>query len=154
MAPRLSEEELAAGLGALGGTVHDLRRLSGGASRVTSAFELLTADGGTRPLILQMDRGGAQKGRVRMEAALLRAAAAAGVPVPAVVALGDGSELGATWLVVQRLAGETIPRKILRDDEWAAARAGVDHPGRARPGRHPHHRPGVRRRPAAGRPAG
>jgi aminoglycoside phosphotransferase (APT) family kinase protein len=134
MAPRLSNarpsnEELAAGLGrALGGTVRDLRRLSGGASRVTSAFEL-AADGVTRPLIVQMDRGGAQPGRVRMEAALLRAAKAAGVPVPGVVALGDGdrdrSELGTSWLVVQRLAGETIPRKILRDDAWAAARAAL-----------------------------
>jgi aminoglycoside phosphotransferase (APT) family kinase protein len=126
MAPRLSSEELAAGLGrALGGTVRDLRRLSGGASRVTSAFELEAA-GATRPLILQMDRAkSAQKGRVRMEAALLRAAASAGVPVPAVMALGDGSELGASWLVVERMEGETIPRKVLRDAEWAAARAAL-----------------------------
>ncbi len=137
MGPGLSTDELAAALGhRLGGTVRDLRRLSGGASRVTSAFDLQTANGdGMSPLILQMDRGGtAQKGRVRMEAALLRAAAKAGVPVPAVVALGEGdgdSEgdgdglgdgLGTSWLVVQRLEGETIPRKILRDDEWAAAR--------------------------------
>jgi aminoglycoside phosphotransferase (APT) family kinase protein len=126
MAPRLSDEELAAGLGrALGGTVRDLRRLSGGASRITSAFDL-DAGGATRPLILQMDRGeSAQTGRVRMEATLLRAAAVVGVPVPAVVAVGDGSELGASWLVVERLAGETIPRKILRDDEWTAARAAL-----------------------------
>jgi aminoglycoside phosphotransferase (APT) family kinase protein len=123
MAPRLSEEELVAALGRqLGGTVRDLRRLSGGASRVTSAFDLLTGGGGTRPLILQMDRGASQKGRARLEGALLRAAAAAGVPVPAVVALGEGDELGANWLVVQRLEGETIPRKILRDEEWATAR--------------------------------
>ena len=41
MAPRLSSEEVAAALGRrLGGTVRGLRRLSGGASRVTSAFEL------------------------------------------------------------------------------------------------------------------
>ena len=38
---RLSGEELATALGThLGGTVRDLQRLSGGASRVTSAFEL------------------------------------------------------------------------------------------------------------------
>jgi aminoglycoside phosphotransferase (APT) family kinase protein len=127
MSSRLSNEELAEGLGrALGGTVHGLRRLSGGASRVTSAFELETDDGLMRPLILQMDRGqSAQKGRVGMEAALLRAAAAAGVPVPAVVTLGDGTELGASWLVVERLEGETIPRKVLRDAEWAVARAAL-----------------------------
>jgi aminoglycoside phosphotransferase (APT) family kinase protein len=125
MAPRLSSDEVSAALGRrLGGTVRGLRRLSGGASRVTSAFELDTPDGAARPLIVQMDRsGGAPRGRVRMEGALLRAAAAAGVPEPAVVAVGEGDELGASWLVVERLEGETIPRKILRDDEWAAARA-------------------------------
>jgi len=124
MAPRLSSEELATALGRrLGGSVHDLRRLSGGASRVTSAFELDTDDGATRALIVQMDRGGtAPSGRVWTEEALLRAAAGAGVPVPGVIALGERDELGASWLVVERLEGETIPRKILRDDEWAAAR--------------------------------
>jgi len=124
MAPRLSSDEVSAALGRrLGGSVHDLRRLSGGASRVTSAFELDTDDGATRALIVQMDRGGtAPSGRVRTEEALLRAAAGAGVPVPGVIALGERDELGASWLVVERLEGETIPRKILRDDEWAAAR--------------------------------
>jgi aminoglycoside phosphotransferase (APT) family kinase protein len=124
MAPRLSSEELTAALGRrLGGRVHDLRRLSGGASRVTSAFELDTEDGARRPLIVQMDRGGtAPSGRVRMEGALLRAAAGAGAPVPGVIALGEGDEFGASWLVVERLEGETIPRKILRDEVWAAAR--------------------------------
>jgi aminoglycoside phosphotransferase (APT) family kinase protein len=123
MVPRLSSEELAAALGRrLGGRVRDLRRLSGGASRVTSAFEL-DSDEVTRPLIVQLDRGGAApSGRVRMEGALLRAAAGAGVPVPGVVALGERDELGTSWLVVERLDGETIPRKILRDDQWAAAR--------------------------------
>jgi aminoglycoside phosphotransferase (APT) family kinase protein len=124
MVPRLSSAELTAALGRrLGGRVHDLRRLSGGASRVTSAFELDTDDGAGRPLIVQMDRAGtAPSGRVRTEGALLRAAAGAGAPVPGVIALGEGDELGASWLVVERLEGETIPRKILRDDEWAAAR--------------------------------
>ena len=71
-----------------------------------------------------MDRGdiGAQSGKVRMERSLLQAAHAAGVPVPAVVAMGVGDDLGADWLVVERLEGETIPRKILRDAEWAGAR--------------------------------
>jgi aminoglycoside phosphotransferase (APT) family kinase protein len=45
--------------------------------------------------------------------------------VPAVVALGDDTTLGASWLVVERLEGETIPRKVLRDDEWAGARAAL-----------------------------
>jgi len=50
------------------------------------------------------------------EAALLRAAAAAGVPVPEVVADGDD------FLVMEWLDGETIPRRILRDDAYADAR--------------------------------
>jgi aminoglycoside phosphotransferase (APT) family kinase protein len=59
-----------------------------------------------------------------LEAELLGAALRAGVPVPRVVATGDGVADGmrAGWLVVERLEGETIPRKILRDDEWAGAR--------------------------------
>ena len=66
----------------------------------------------------------AQGGRADAEAALLRAAHDAGVPVPSVVAVGDGLDdgLGAGWLVVERLEGETIPRKILRDPEWSSAR--------------------------------
>ena len=58
---------------------------------------------------------------------------------------------GADWLVVERLEGETIPRKILRDAEWAAARARAHGPVRPRAGRHPHHRPG-RDRAASRRP--
>src|SRR5271169_5748685 len=100
MASGLGKEELAVVLGRrLGGTVRGLRRLSGGASRVTSAFELELAGGALRPLILQMDRGdgASDGGKVRMERALLEAASAAGVPVPAVVAMGVGDDLGADW---------------------------------------------------------
>jgi aminoglycoside phosphotransferase (APT) family kinase protein len=127
MARRLSGDELAAALGArLGGTVRDLRRLSGGASRVTSAFDLEPEAGrGVQPLILQVDRGSGGDtggGKARLERALLEAARAAGVPVPAVVAVGERDDIGLAWLVVERLEGETIPRKILRDPEWAEAR--------------------------------
>jgi aminoglycoside phosphotransferase (APT) family kinase protein len=131
VSPRSSSDELAAALGArLGGTVQRLRRLSGGASRVTSSFDLETAGGDTRPLILQMDRSGGAPGRAkaRLEHALLRAAGDVGVPVPAVVAAPDfdgpdaDDALGGAWLVVERLEGETIPRKILRDPEYDLAR--------------------------------
>src|SRR5690606_13067436 len=56
------------------------------------------------------------------EAALLRAARSGGVPVAAVVVADDGPALGSPAMVVERLDGETIPRKLLRDDEWATAR--------------------------------
>jgi aminoglycoside phosphotransferase (APT) family kinase protein len=131
----LNSDELAAALGArLGGSVDGLRRLSGGASRSTSAFDLAVTGQDTRPLVLQLDRSKgpatqaqaqAQGQRAQMEATLLRAAQANGVPVPTVVALGEDDGLGAAWLVVERLEGETIPRKILRDPVWADARAAL-----------------------------
>ena len=52
-----------------------------------------------------------------LEAAVLRAAGAVGVPVAAVVANGDD------WMVVEHLEGETIARRILRDEAYAAARS-------------------------------
>src|SRR3954454_6445913 len=51
-----------------------------------------------------------------LEASLLRAAEAAGVPVPDVVAAADD------LIVVRRLSGETLARRILRDDTYAKAR--------------------------------
>ncbi len=117
---------LAGALGVEPGAVTGLRRLSGGASRETWSFD---ADG--RPLILQRERpGGMRTAGMGTEAALLRAAADQGVPVPGVVvtdadvpapASEDGG-LGAAWMVVDRVDGETIARKILRDDAYAAAR--------------------------------
>jgi aminoglycoside phosphotransferase (APT) family kinase protein len=119
-------DEVSAVIGrALGGTVVGLQRLSGGASRITSSFDLAVADGTVHPLILQQDRGDRMVpgGRVQIEAALLREARAAGVPVARVVVAGGTSGLPPGWLVVDRLEGETIPRKILRDSEWSGARA-------------------------------
>ncbi|MGD0394714.1 MAG: phosphotransferase family protein [Acidimicrobiales bacterium] len=119
---------------ALGGRVASLRRLSGGASRVTSAFDLETPSGTVRELILQQVRaaGPAPRPDIRMEAGLLRAARGVGVPVPDVVAAGTADGLPPGWLVVERLAGETIPRRILRDEGLAAVRpALVDQTARA-----------------------
>ncbi len=108
----------------LGGRVSELRRLTGGASRVTSSFDLTTAEGETQGLILQQYRSGGLSSpeQVHCEVALLRAAHDAGVPTPRVVATGVNDETSSSWLVVERLTGETIPRKILRDAEWALAR--------------------------------
>jgi aminoglycoside phosphotransferase (APT) family kinase protein len=120
-----SRDEVAAALGqALGGSVSDLKRLSGGASRITSSFDLEADDGSIRQLILQEERGhGLVPGsRVPIEAMLLRAADDLGVPVPHVVVAGAEGGLDPGWLVVERIDGETIPRKLLRDPQWAAAR--------------------------------
>jgi aminoglycoside phosphotransferase (APT) family kinase protein len=126
------DSELTSGLEALlaahgtKGRVEGLVRLSGGASRETYAFDLVTDDG-TRPLILQRVRQGSLDTGpgIRGEAALLRLAEDQGVPVPTVVADDDGTHVGAPALVAERLEGETIARKLLRDDEWAEARSRI-----------------------------
>jgi aminoglycoside phosphotransferase (APT) family kinase protein len=106
----------------LGGdvTIEGLRRLSGGASRVTSSFEAVAPDGSRRPLVIQQVRsgGGGSGPGMAVEVAALRTAAAAGVPVPRVEAVGEG----ASFVVLEHVEGETIARKILRDDEYAGAR--------------------------------
>jgi aminoglycoside phosphotransferase (APT) family kinase protein len=124
---------------ALGGRVARVRRLTGGASRVTSAFDLETPSGEVRALIVQRVRarivpaeGSAQSPDVQVEACLLRAAREAGVPVPRVVAAGADDGLLPGWLVVERLEGETIPRRILRDEVFVTARPALtDQAGRA-----------------------
>jgi len=99
--------------------VQDLRRLTGGASRETWSF----AAAGER-FVLQRERAGSPRtGAMAVEAALLRAAADAGVPAAGLVsASGDGAALGAGHLVSRFVDGETIARKILRDEEFATAR--------------------------------
>jgi aminoglycoside phosphotransferase (APT) family kinase protein len=102
--------------------VDGLRRLSGGASRESWSFDVVVGDR-RHELVLRRDPGSnlGQSERAT-EYRLLEAAAAAGVPVPTVRFLLDPEdELGAGF-VMDRIEGETIPRRILRDDEYAGAR--------------------------------
>jgi aminoglycoside phosphotransferase (APT) family kinase protein len=100
-------------------TVGNLRALTGGASRGTWAFDARTASG-TRPLIL---RSGAPDGihaGMELEARVQASAARAGAPVPRVLVADDSAAaLGNPFLICDAVAGETIPRKILRglDDD-------------------------------------
>ncbi len=112
----MDEAAVAALLGD-GTRLENVRRLSAGASRAMWSVDAVRADGSVEPLIVGTDpRRGSRFTAPVPEAALLRAAADAGVPVPRVVAEDD------EYLVVERIEGETIPRKILRDDEFASAR--------------------------------
>jgi len=102
--------------------IRDLKLLTGGASRQTWSFDAVV-DGETHPLILRMDpRRGPNYMARATEYALLAAAHEAGVPVPGVVSIGDDS-LGAPGFIMERVEGETIARRLLRDDEYATARA-------------------------------
>ena len=100
-----------------------LRRLSGGASRETWSFDAVAADGEVQPLVLRRDPG-AHSGQSdrSTEYTLLRAAAAAGVPVPRVRHLLTESDGLGQGFVMDRVDGETIARRILRDDAYASAR--------------------------------
>jgi aminoglycoside phosphotransferase (APT) family kinase protein len=101
--------------------------LSGGASRQTWGFQVHGGDGRSRELVLRTGRPGATgDGRpsgpagglnagLELEAASQRAAAAAGMPVPAVLcASDDPGALGCGYLISARVPGETIPRRVLR----------------------------------------
>jgi aminoglycoside phosphotransferase (APT) family kinase protein len=116
---------LSAALGRIWGApvaVERLERLSGGASRETWAFTALR-DGEAVPLVLRRDPPGARRVGMAREARVLRAAAEAGVPVPPVVLWSDDPEvLGSSGIVMARVEGETIPRRILREPEFAEAR--------------------------------
>ena len=91
-------------------TVGRLRRLSGGASRETYLCE----DARRGPLILQCEHAGKPTGEPPGQAALLEAAATAGVPVASVVAHGrDDPVLGAAWTLVESLAGTSDPALIV-----------------------------------------
>jgi aminoglycoside phosphotransferase (APT) family kinase protein len=105
--------------------VDDLRQLSGGASRETWSFAAVDSSGERRSLILQRQRPGSERD-ITVEAGVVRAAGAAGVPVAGVVAASaDPDVLGAPFMVVTAVRGETIARRILRDDEFVAARVAL-----------------------------
>jgi aminoglycoside phosphotransferase (APT) family kinase protein len=108
------------------GEIVDARRLSGGASRETWSFDVLRPDGSRLPRILQRTRRGTGASLpMTTEADLLRAARAAGVPCPEVISSGAAEPLDGPWMLVDRVEGETIARRILRDDRHAAARSAL-----------------------------
>ncbi|MFI6597568.1 phosphotransferase family protein [Nonomuraea sp. NPDC050536] len=93
-------------------------RLPGGASRETWSVDAV-ADGTVHKLVLRLDSPGAalEAGSgLAAEARLMRAAEQAGVPVPRIVAAAE------PYILMERVAGETIPRRILRDDAYREAR--------------------------------
>jgi len=118
------EDALNALAPALGGiAITGLRRLSGGASQETWAFSL---DDG-RPLILRRRPDGAKSVTgsatpLATEAASIRAAAKQGALVPQVLAVCDPDSAVGEAYVMGAVEGETLGKRIARDDNFAAIR--------------------------------
>jgi aminoglycoside phosphotransferase (APT) family kinase protein len=113
--------------------VADLQTLTAGANKGTWAFRAATADGAADFILQRQAPSGAPDPDAgpddwvphldgREEFQVMLAAQAADVPVPRVrhiLAPGDGLGEGA---VTERVDGETIPARVLRDPALAAAR--------------------------------
>lgn len=119
-----------AGMDATG--VHALMPLSGGANKENWSFILSCADGATHRLVLRREPADARfasKGMATVagEAAVIRVAAAAGVPVPEVMfELPPDSPAGDGY-VMRRVVGETYGGRVLKLPELADVREGLAH---------------------------
>jgi aminoglycoside phosphotransferase (APT) family kinase protein len=123
----MDEPGLAAALrDALGAAaIEGLTRLSGGASRETWSFDAVGAGGSRAELVLRRDPAGrpGEPGAMSREARVIGRARAAGLAVPEVLLSTDEPGLwGTAGLVMRRVAGETIARRILRDATYRQAR--------------------------------
>jgi aminoglycoside phosphotransferase (APT) family kinase protein len=106
--------------------VASVAKLSGGASQETWSFDIVHADGVTGAILRRAPPGyGASPGRAAgldAEATLMQLAHDAGLPSPRVMhVLTPEDQLG-TGFIMTRIEGETIARKILRDEQFAKAR--------------------------------
>jgi aminoglycoside phosphotransferase (APT) family kinase protein len=125
-------QEIAEALGrlaprlALGGTeVAGLVQLSGGASLQTFAFDVVTPQGPV-PLILRRRPvplpETSSSVPLSAEAALIRAAGANGAPVAPVVLVAAPEDGLGEALVMGRVEGETLGRRIVRGERFEAVR--------------------------------
>ncbi|MFA7386437.1 MAG: phosphotransferase family protein [Thiohalobacteraceae bacterium] len=110
------------------GEVRGLRRLTGGATKQTWAFDWV-AGGMQQPLILQQShgqgapQGGAPKLSATQDAALMVAARAGGVLAPVVRAVLQPQDRLGEGYITEFVTGETLGRRVVRDETFASARA-------------------------------
>ena len=106
--------------------VAELVRLSGGASQETWSFRLTGP--AARPLILRRRPPAARPGKDELplatEAALIRLAAARGVPEPRVLHVLTPEDGAGEGFIMNRVEGETIGPKILKAPQLESARDG------------------------------
>ncbi len=125
LAAALVEAARAGGVSAA--SIEGLRRLSGGASKQSWAFDLLGEDGRVVPLVLRLEPSASRFDNVETvnvvaEARVLRAARAGGVLAPEVVfEMPSGSPHGRGYAMA-RVQGESVGVRILRDPALEEAR--------------------------------
>ena len=121
------ERFIAHAVGAADVRVEGLRKLPGGSSRQTWSLDAIYTDAGQTvrlPLVLRRDPGSSTLNTQRQqEFRVQQAAHADGVAVPRPYWLAaDAAQLGAPSYLMERVEGETLPRRLLRDDVYAQAR--------------------------------
>lgn len=95
-------------------SIENLTTLTGGASRTTWAFDAIGKDG-RQALILRTGPPDDVHAGMELEACVQRRAAAAGAPVPHILAADNSpAALGNPYLICNAIAGETIVRRIHR----------------------------------------
>src|SRR5262249_25974800 len=106
-----------------GVAIEGLTRLTGGASRETWAFDARRSDGAVAELILRRGAPREMRADAALEAGAIAMAREAGVPEPRIVFHSDDpAHVGAPCIVMERVVGETLARRILRDEAYAAPR--------------------------------
>jgi aminoglycoside phosphotransferase (APT) family kinase protein len=108
-------------------SIEGLAPMSGGASREIWAFDAVGADGTRTELVLRRDPPGrpSEPGAIDREARALSLAYTAGLAVPELLFTSERPGLGAAGMVMRRVAGETIARRILRDEQYSRARGAL-----------------------------
>jgi aminoglycoside phosphotransferase (APT) family kinase protein len=101
-------------------------RLSGGASQETWSFDIIHPAGNIGAILRRAPQGyGAAPSRaagLNAEAVLMQLAHSAGLPSPRVLHVLQPQDNLGTGFIMERVEGETIPRKILRDEQFAQVR--------------------------------
>jgi aminoglycoside phosphotransferase (APT) family kinase protein len=118
--------QLARRLGGEGAVLAAAERLSGGASMETWAFAV-EAPGSRRELILRrrsapFDPDTSRSTSLAAEAALIEAVRAKGAPAPPLAHLCDDEDGLGEAHVTERIAGETLGRRIVSDPRFEAVR--------------------------------
>ena len=117
------------------GVVHDLKRLTGGANKTTWSFDAEVGSG-RGEFILQLSSAASTEVPNPLaditphitadeDARLMIAAVNAGVPAPKVRAILETADGLGPGYVTERVAGETLGTRLVKEDRFAGARAAM-----------------------------